>query len=137
MKTIASSIALTVIAAAFAGPALAGPNDFFGSSSQSAVSGGSTPPGVSAAADSLGTPPTPNLPGDYTNDEKRVQKKYKEHIKIAKNLIDKGEGMMKSKDERTYKKGKVLKDIGERRLAELRANNPYPELAEKSGHKIQ
>ncbi len=34
--------------------------------------------------------------------------------------------MMKSPDQKESKKGKILKEIGEKRLAELEANNPIP-----------
>lgn len=74
---------------------------------------------------------TNQLPADYTDDEKRMQKKYKEKIRHAKSLISKGERMMKDgqsgKDDKTFKRGKVIKEIGERQLAELTANNPFPE----------
>lgn len=74
---------------------------------------------------------TNQLPADYTDDEKRMQKKYKEKIRHARSLITKGERMMKSgqtgKDDKVFKRGKVIKEIGERQLAELTANNPFPE----------
>jgi len=72
---------------------------------------------------------TPTSGGsDYTEDEKRMQKKYKEKVRNAKELIDKGDHMMKGSaaNSKDYKKGKIFKEIGERELAELEANNPFP-----------
>ncbi len=66
---------------------------------------------------------------DFTGDEKRMQKKYKANINNAKNLIEKGTQMMDSAGKNissaVYKKGKILKEIGEKSLAELKANNPF------------
>jgi hypothetical protein len=39
--------------------------------------------------------------------------------------------MAHSGDDKVAKKGKVLKEIGEKALAELKSNNPFPELAAK------
>ena len=78
--------------------------------------------------------------GDFTDDEKRMQKKYKGKIAHAKDLIDQGDNMMKSAKGNTnnkdYKKGKILKEIGEKTLAELQANNPFPEK-EKPGKAVK
>jgi hypothetical protein len=87
-----------------------------------------------AAAVNSGMPSAPA--GDYTSDEKRVQKKFKSSLDHARKLIAKGESMMKSKAEKEAKKGKILKEIGERRLAELRANNPFPEIAGREPKKL-
>ncbi len=114
-------------------PAEAGPNDFFGSSMPqgglpnnppSDISAPSqfTTPGQAKAADMLNGAG----PGDYTDDEKRMQKKYKVSVNHAKGLIAKGERMMKSPDQKESKKGRIVKEIGEKRLAELEANNPIP-----------
>ncbi len=66
---------------------------------------------------------------DFTGDEKRMQKKYKANVNNAKGLIEKGTQMMESAGKNTttavYKKGKILKEIGEKALAELKANNPF------------
>jgi hypothetical protein len=94
----------------------AGPNDFFG---------GSVPAAAQEAA------ATASSGGDYTDDEKRMQKKYQTSIRHAKGLIAKGDVMMKAgekkHDDKMMKKGKIIKEIGERRLTELQANNPFPE----------
>ena len=70
------------------------------------------------------------MSGDFTGDEKRMQKKYKDNINNAKGLIAKGERMMKdsgnNQKDANYKKGKIFKEIGEKSLAELKANNPFP-----------
>lgn len=120
---------LTAVMAAGAQSVLAGPNDFFGSAmpaGQMADPNGNagqfTTPGQSKAADMLNQ----SNPGDYTDDEKRMQKKFKASIVHARGLVAKGERMMKSPDEKESKKGRILKEIGEKRLAELEANNPNP-----------
>jgi hypothetical protein len=99
----------------------AGPNDFFG---------GSVPGAVQDAAANA-----PSAAGDFTDDEKRMQKKYNFSVRHAKDLISKGEGMMKRAEERhdnkSFKKGKILKEIGQKQLAELEANNPFPDLKAK------
>lgn len=123
----ASAIALTSIA-----PALAGPNDFFGTSVPGSGDPAAAPPGANAAAQQIGGH------AEYTDDEKRMRRKYKSNIASAKSLIAKGAGMIKlgesSKDDKVLKKGKILKDIGERRLAELEANSPFAAgLATKPG----
>lgn len=125
-----SLVVAVAIAFGITGKALAQSNNFFGSSiggtpdtnqgAQTAVDGAK---GVAAAA---GAPPGPPQ-SDYTADEKRVQKKYKDNLKHAQGLIIKGEEMMRSKDERVAKKGKVIKEIGEKAVADLKANNPFPE----------
>jgi hypothetical protein len=82
---------------------------------------------INAGLPGLTAPPAMPPAGDYTDDEKRVQRKYKGNIAHAKQLIAKGEGMMKSapKDGKEYKKGKILKETGEKWLSELKANDPY------------
>jgi hypothetical protein len=65
---------------------------------------------------------------DNTADEKRMQKKYKANMSHFKDLISKGDAMMKSaanKEDRTYKKGKILKEMGEKHLADMQANSPF------------
>jgi hypothetical protein len=67
--------------------------------------------------------------GDYTPDEKRVQDKYKAKVRSAKDLVAKGEHMMKASENpnsKEYKKGKIFKEIGEKDLADLEQNNPFP-----------
>jgi hypothetical protein len=99
----------------------AGPNDFFG---------GSVPGAVNDAAANA-----PTAAGDFTDDEKRMQKKYNISIRHARGLIAKAEGMMqaaeKRHDNKSFKKGKILKEIGEKQLSELEANNPFPDLKAK------
>ena len=70
--------------------------------------------------------------GDFTEDERRMQKKYRNAVKHAQKLIEKGEKMMadgqKKNSDKMLKKGRVFKDIGEKRLAELKSNNPLADL---------
>ena len=104
---------------------IGGPNDGAQGAGQVGSQGG--------FKDSLGT----NVPqGEYSADEKRVQKKYKSNLASARKLVAKGEEMMRSKDEKQAKKGKIIKDIGERRIAELKANNPFPEVASREPKKV-
>ncbi|HEY9677318.1 MAG TPA: hypothetical protein V6C76_04890 [Drouetiella sp.] len=141
VKMLALLGALTLTA-----PALAQSSQpFFGGGN------GLTPPGAIGGLENegdngagSGNPPPPskgNSPGiatgggsgggDYTSDEKRMQRKYKDNLKRAKSLIEKGEGMMKSANgnanHKDYKKGKILKETGEKYLNDLQANNPFPE----------
>lgn len=92
------------------------------SSSSSKSSSSNSSPGM-ASGNSNG--------GDYTSDEKRMQKKYKDNVKHARDLIAKGDSMMKSANgnvnHKDYKRGKILREIGEKSLADLTANNPFPE----------
>lgn len=130
-------LALTamVIAALGAGlPANAGSNDFFGSQVPE------TSPASAAATKAAQSNPyaDPSVPqGDYTADEKRMQKKYKTSITHCKGLIAKGTKMMEGgpggKNDKAYKKGKILKEIGEKQLAELAANNPLTEILDDKG----
>jgi hypothetical protein len=83
-------------------------------------------PGLNAT-----TPTKSNKMTDFTGDEKRMQKKYKSNLAHAQEIINKGERMMKSAGDNVnnprYKKGKIFKEIGEKSLAELKANNPFPD----------
>ncbi len=134
MKALSSGLAALLVVAATSA-AQAGTNDFFGSSlgstDPSTAGAVAPPPGAAAAASTLS-----NSGSDYTADEKRMQKKYKSNLASAQKLIAKGEMMMKSKDDKAAKKGKIFKEIGEKRLAELKANSPFPEVAEKPGKKV-
>jgi hypothetical protein len=92
---------------------------------------GGQPPGAQGVVEDEkfpGDKPGGSKPGgDYTEDEKRMQKKYKARIAHDKDLIARGEHMMKSDPKgKDYKKGKVWKEIAEKDLAELEANNPFP-----------
>ena len=81
------------------------------------------------------TPTKPNNTSDFTGDEKRMQKKYKDNIGNAQRLIVRGNNMMKSAGSNVnspnYKKGKILKEIGEKSLTDLKANNPFPDQKTK------
>jgi hypothetical protein len=76
-------------------------------------------------------PTKPNNMSDFTGDEKRMQKKYKANIASAQRLIIRGDGMMKAArnnvNSPVFKKGKILKEIGEKTLTDLKANNPFPD----------
>jgi hypothetical protein len=75
---------------------------------------------------SNGTPP--GTLQDNTSDEKRMQRKYKANMSHLKGIIAKGDAMMKSapnKDDKVYKKGKILKELGEKHLADMQANSPF------------
>lgn len=142
MKRKIELLGLLAVLLATSAPALAQGN-FFGGG------GSTTPPGAignvdgddtSSSSSTGSSKPSPGMAqgssngGDYTSDEKRMQAKYKSNIKHAKGLIEKGDAMMKSCNGNTshkdYKKGKIWKEIGEKSLADLSANNPFPE-AEK------
>lgn len=103
-----------------------GSNDFFGGNPGQGDPNRNNVPGAQAAEQALS-----NSNADYTSDEKRMQKKYKQNMTLAQRLISKGEQMMKDgekrKDDKSLKKGKILKEIGEKRLAQLKENNPLPE----------
>jgi hypothetical protein len=91
--------------------------------------------GTQAAPAPSPTAAPPNGPGtipgagmDNTADEKRMQKKFKANRSHYKDLVVKGDAMMKSapnKEDKTYKKGKILKEMGEKHLAEMQANSPF------------
>src|SRR5215467_11519453 len=98
-------------------PALAGPNDFFGGSVPT-----STPPGGDPlAGPAANIAPPPGV--DFSDDEKHMQKRYKARMQHAKELIAKGSKMMKDgeskHDNKVFKKGEIIKKIGEKDLAEL------------------
>ncbi len=129
-------------------PSYAGFGNLFGGDSQPTAQAGSTdptPPGAPGAG--LQEPDNPpkalfgnkkkddepgplNANGDFTEDEKRMQHKWNDRLANAHHLIDRGEKMMKScgsnHNAKDYKKGKVLKEIGERDLVELKTNSPFP-----------
>lgn len=138
-RSIAASVAVLVVAGLNM-QAYAGANDFFGSSLGAAsgpVGGTTDNQQGGAAVVNGGNSGIPSAPaGDYSSDEKRVQKKYRQNVSSAQKLVSKGEAMMKSKIDKECKKGKILKDIGERRIAELKANNPFPEIAGREPHKL-
>ena len=107
-----------------------GGNDFFGSSvpSGGGGQGGSSidrPPGVQAAEQQA---LQSQHSGDFTADEKRMQKKFKANLRAAQDLVTKAEKMMKEgekrKDDKMAKKGKILKEVAEKRVTELKESNP-------------
>ncbi|MCA9801864.1 MAG: hypothetical protein KC777_07745 [Cyanobacteria bacterium HKST-UBA02] len=131
VSQIAFAVALIVAGSA---PAMA-QNDFFGTTLPGASQTGAPLNGIGGAAPPAAEPnpyadaANPNAAGEYTDDEKRMQKKYHAKVKHAQGLISRGEKMMKgNKESKEYKKGKILKSIGERELAELKANNPLKDL---------
>jgi len=103
---------------------LAGPNDFFG---------GGTPGAASPVDPTAAAPMAP--PGDYSEDEKRMQKKYKLSMRHAEDLIAKGKDMMEKgeakRDLKMQKKGQIFKEIGEKQLAELQNNNPFENIKDR------
>lgn len=127
----ATSLFLTALLAFASTPAFSqNANDFF--------TGGSVPGGggQAAAEQAAANAQTNSAPaGDYTADEKRMQKKYQANLAAAQSLVQKGERMMKDGENKkltkVYKKGKILKEIGEKRVQELKANNPMAELTGK------
>ncbi len=100
-------------------------NGFFGSS---------MPEGANPGADAAQAAATRQLPaggGDYTDDEKRMQKKYRASVRHAQKLVAKAEALIeqgkKGENDKLLKKGKILKEIGTKRLEELKVNNPFPD----------
>jgi hypothetical protein len=83
----------------------------------------------------------PGAGADSTSDEKRMQKKFKANMAHMKELIAKGENMMKNapnENDKAYKKGKVLKEIGEKNLADMQANSPFQlDIADNKKNKVQ
>lgn len=123
------SLSVTLCVTLAAGVAIAqGSNDFFGGTPGQGDPNKSTVPGAQAAEQALANSGSNS---DYTADEKRMQKKYKLNMTLAQRLIDKGDQMMKEgqkrKNDKSLKKGKILKEIGEKRLAQLKENNPMPD----------
>jgi len=118
-------------------------NNFFGGNASQVNSNqmgsgkeddGAAGPGLPIMQSGALPPPAP-AGGDYTADEKRMQHKYHGNLRHAQDLIKQGEGMMKAagnnKEDKNYKKGKVLKEVGEKSLAELKAGNPFDVDKEK------
>ena len=109
--------------------ACAGPNDFFGT----AVPAGSASD-ASAGQQTEQNPyaETPMPEGDFSEDERRMQKKFKTRVKHAKSLIEKGKKLIETGEKKNKKKlisrGKIFVDIGERELKQLAENNPLSNL---------
>jgi hypothetical protein len=117
-------------------------NSYFGTNANGAGSSTNTPdyskelpedsnpnavlPGLNETA--AGTPKPTGT--DFTGDEKRMQKKYKSNIAHANDLINRGTLMRKASENNhnspSFNKGRILKEIGEKSLTELKANNPFP-----------
>ena len=123
-------------------PSRADNNSFFGSNAGGAASkkdnvdvdegsGNAGLPGLNSTGvpGSRSASPAKAPAGDYTEDEKRMQKKFKGNMNRAKELIDKGEKMMKAAGNdaanKDYKKGKILKETGEKWLSDLKAGDPF------------
>jgi hypothetical protein len=119
-------------------------NNFFGSNpganinpnqmgSSKGEDDGAAGPGLPIMNGAL--PPPAPAGGDYTQDEKRMQKKYHGNLRHAQDLVRQGEAMMKqagnNKEDKNDKKGKVLKEIGEKSLGDLKAGNPFDVDKEK------
>lgn len=123
--SLSATLVASIICASCAQPALAGANDFFGSQ----VPDGKQP---QQAANPYADPTVPH--GDFTDDEKRMQKKFKASVRNAQDLIAKGDKMMESgtrkHNDKEFKKGKVLKEIGQKQLAELKDNNPISDIVD-------
>lgn len=122
LATISISLAIS-LPAAFA----QGSNDFFNSSPSAGTGGGSNierPPGVQAAEQQA----LQAAHGEYTQDEKRMQKKFKANLRAAQDLVTKGEKMLKDaekkNDAKMKKKGMILKEVGEKRVKELKESDP-------------
>jgi hypothetical protein len=112
-------------------------NNFFGTTPGAPSAGGggggdspedSNPNAVLPGLNSTNPNTNPPLGTDFSGDEKRMQRKYKANLNSAKKLVNKGTQMMKSADKNVndpdYKKGKILKETGEKWLIQLKANNP-------------
>ena len=94
--------------------------------------------GSKSKASSSGSAGGSAPPGDYTTDELRMQGRYNDDCNNARAIIIRGEKMMKSGNAKAQKKGAILKQIGEKDLARLKENNPFPaqhSLEEKHGGK--
>lgn len=110
---------------------LAGSTDFFGGAASPGAIGSDVDDTPSGGKDRAQAAPAngPAFPSvDNTADEKRMQKKFKANMNKLKDLIARGEAMMKAapnQNDKGYKKGKILKETGEKHLAEMQANSPY------------
>jgi hypothetical protein len=132
MKALQRTLLVLSLFALVQAPAVAagsagGPNDFFGTS----LGGVENSPASTAANAAAQAAANAGSGADLSSDEKRMQKKYRENVRYAEKLVAKGTAMMRSSNDKESKKGKIFKEIGERRLAELKANNPLPEVAER------
>lgn len=118
------SLSLIAFLAPCVAPAYAGPNDFFGT----AVPAGST----AQPQESNPYASTPMPEGDFSEDERRMQKKFKSRVKHAKKLILKGEKLIaqgeKKKKKKLISRGKIFVSIGNRELKQLAQNNPLANL---------
>ncbi|HEY9777021.1 MAG TPA: hypothetical protein V6C81_24865 [Planktothrix sp.] len=97
---------------------------------QAAPSGGGGSAPAAPGGDSLGNAPpgAPQGNNDFSSDETRMRKKYKAMLAYYKREIAKGDNMMRnSPDQKSadYKKGKIIKEIAEKHLADIQTNNPF------------
>jgi hypothetical protein len=149
MKSFSPLLAALSLLALQQVQAQAGTNDFFGntlpaegtasSQAQAVNATGNSPssgapayPGIETESPSTpGTATSPSTPKDFSDDEKRMQKKYKNLCKYYQALILKGDKMMKdgekANDKKMLSKGRIFKETGEKHLAEMQANNPLPD----------
>ena len=144
LSTLAISILFTNTTCAYAQGAYGG-NNFFGASpgAPNTAGGGSSdspedsnPNAVLPGLNSTNPNTNPPVGTDFSGDEKRMQRKYKDNLNSAKRLIDRGTHMMSSSgknvNDPNYKKGKILKETGEKWLVQLKANSPFAAAGQAS-----
>ncbi len=77
--------------------------------------------------DTTGAPPAS---GNFTTDEREKQAHFRRRVENAHKEIETGEKLMaacgKDLNKAAYKKGKQMKEIGEKDLASLKENSPFP-----------
>jgi hypothetical protein len=131
--TLLVSSTLTLVLASGALAQSSSQNDFFGSGLPNTQQVPPAPASSTAAptaspASGLVPAPTGNgaSPTDFSQDEKRMQKKSKEMAIHIKDLIEKGDRMMKDgkahNNKKEYRKGEIFKEIGEKQQAALKAS---------------
>lgn len=133
MQILSKSTLSALLVAGFlfsAQDAFAQVNNFFGQNLPTADGATNLTPGQLNQPNSPYENTSPQ--GNWTDDEKRMQKKYHISMKHARSTISKGEALMKGQapDSKEYKKGKIFKEIGEKQLADLEAANPLKKLAQ-------
>jgi hypothetical protein len=74
----------------------------------------------------------PSAGGDYSKNEKVAQRRYNRDLAYAQDSIARAERLMakSAPGSKEYKHGKVLKEIAEKSLFQLKANNPFPDPPE-------
>jgi hypothetical protein len=75
----------------------------------------------------------PGANGDFTPDEKRIRKKYNAALANAQGVINRATNIMAKNPpgSKEYRHAQISKEVGEKSLAELKANDPYPDSKEK------